>query len=376
MIVLSPERWETGVCVRGGSACEKNVVRASHEFAIHLQQHAHAALAVLQAVTVLNAAYLLVLLWQTVRSPPAFALRVPLRLAVGTYSSLVARFVWILRGHLAREALDKAAALARDVELEAEAAAVGQYGASPIIGEGRERLREAGRSVRKIMRYMAWYMTVAGGLVMVTLALEWPTPDVVLLGFSVSCSMLGYYLLVAMQLSLFVATAALLDLIPRPLTAEAGLGPIRRASGRLVRAQGLCRAADRVWCGLVPHVLLTVLLMPLFSSAELIIFRGKTDPFAFGAIPAIGAVFVSLCFAGQCIQDAGRAVPDRCYAGPWLSEAPGVRRARLFVMLSFARPTPCAVHIYSRSTFDRPTCGDALRAWFSFMQVICNLSSR
>ncbi len=73
-------------------------------------------------------------------------------------------------------------------------------------------------------------------------------------------------------------------------------------------------------------------------------------------------------------QDASQAVAERCYAGPWLCERAATRRVRLGIMQSASRTS--GMHVYTNCVFDRPTCGEAVRRWFSYIQVLINLSSR
>ncbi|XP_052127148.1 uncharacterized protein LOC127750209 [Frankliniella occidentalis] len=229
-------------------------------------------------------------LWELLQSPRAVAWRVPLRLLVGAFSSCTAHAVWVLRGHVAREALDKAVVLVRVLE---------QRG-----GPTKERLQAVGSRVRRTMLSFWWYISCSGVSVFATFLVDGKGLDVKTYLYSylsVSC-ILGFYTLILLQQVLFTAAAELLFELPLPLEAEGGLGPVARVALLMSRAQDLCRVVDRVWRPLVPFLLLTVLLMPMLSTAEMVIFRGQTDMLAIGSLPAMVFVFVPLCFSGQRVK--------------------------------------------------------------------------
>lgn len=98
----------------------------------------------------------------------------------------------------------------------------------------------------------------------------------------------------------------------------------------------------------------------------------KADVFAVGTAPLIVTVFVPLCLVGDTLSVARRGVAVRAAGGPWLEEAMPHRRLRLRLMHAAlgrgARPRGRGIGV-----LDRRTCGNAVRSWFSFLQILMNV---
>ncbi|KAJ1522004.1 hypothetical protein ONE63_002326 [Megalurothrips usitatus] len=97
----------------------------------------------------------------------------------------------------------------------------------------------------------------------------------------------------------------------------------------------------------------------------------KADVFALGTAPLILTVFVPLCLVGDALGAARRGVVTRAVRGPWLEEGLAGRRLRLGVMLA-ALGRGALVRGRGIGVLDRRACGNALRSWFSFLQILMN----
>ncbi|KAJ1519006.1 hypothetical protein ONE63_011387 [Megalurothrips usitatus] len=127
--------------------------------------------------------------------------------------------------------------------------------------------------------------------------------------------------------------------------------------------------------GLMPHLLVVSLILPLLSTVDVVSNGLQTDVFALLMAPLIFTVFVPICLAGESLAVAMDLLAVRAAAGPWLEESLGQRRLRLGLMhASLGRGAN--VKCRGIGLLDRLACGNALRSWFSFLQLLINVQGQ
>ncbi|KAE8742005.1 Odorant receptor 72, partial [Frankliniella occidentalis] len=129
---------------------------------------------------------------------------------------------------------------------------------------------------------------------------------------------------------------------------------------------------DSTFADMIPHLLVVVVILPLLSTVEVVANGMQADMFALGTAPLIFTVFVPLCLVGDSLFKCRRAVATRAARGPWLEETPQLRRLRLG-MIHSALGRGARLRGNGVGPLDRRTCGNALRSWFSFLQILLNV---
>ncbi|XP_052121461.1 uncharacterized protein LOC127749044 isoform X2 [Frankliniella occidentalis] len=101
----------------------------------------------------------------------------------------------------------------------------------------------------------------------------------------------------------------------------------------------------------------------------------KLGAYSLGTAAPILIVFVPLCEVGDRLSRARRGVAESAAEGPWVEERPKQRQLRLAVMQA-AMGEGAFLRGSGIGPLDRATCGNALRSWFSFLQVILNVQRK
>ncbi|KAE8741988.1 Odorant receptor 68, partial [Frankliniella occidentalis] len=96
------------------------------------------------------------------------------------------------------------------------------------------------------------------------------------------------------------------------------------------------------------------------------------DLFAVGMAPLVLFVFVPFCLVGDAMAAARLRFADRACAGPWLEETLQLRKLRLG-MVQVSQGHGGDLKGLGIGLLDRKACGNALKSWFSFLQVLMNL---
>ncbi|XP_052131882.1 uncharacterized protein LOC127751818 [Frankliniella occidentalis] len=182
----------------------------------------------------------------------------------------------------------------------------------------------------------------------------------------------AYYRLLHLMLTLYRLSSALYRELGRRLRAAGGAHHLRWAVALHARLDATWRSTRAMLGLLLPLYLIVPLLLPLFSSAELVVFGLQAaDPVALATCPLIVVAFVPQCLAGQRLLDASTGVALSAYCGPWLEEAVPERRIRLMVIDT----RPQGVPVPGLGGLSRPTCLNAMRKWFQYVQVLLNFDS-
>ncbi|XP_034232522.1 uncharacterized protein LOC117640271 [Thrips palmi] len=171
----------------------------------------------------------------------------------------------------------------------------------------------------------------------------------------------------AVMAALFVASAA-------PVQVHGGAGVTVPCAVLCSRLQLLSRRVDRICGPVFPLILLVSLVMPMVSLAAGMLREGEVTSNTYSTMPLMFVIFVPLCMEGQNLENCSTAVSWRCYEGPWLSETVSQRRCRIMVMQMTSVATSARVH--RLTTLNRAHCLEAFRKWFSYFQMLLNLSQR
>ncbi|KAE8739803.1 Odorant receptor 55 [Frankliniella occidentalis] len=130
------------------------------------------------------------------------------------------------------------------------------------------------------------------------------------------------------------------------------------------------RSSRLLLAGLLFQWLPVILVLPLLATVELIV-AFKVDLLALTCFTVIGTIFVPVCITGQMLEDTSAALSDRLYNGPWVEESWKTRRLRLQFMAGATRRANLAVQ--GLGSLNAPTCLEAIRRWFGFINVLLNL---
>ncbi|XP_052122091.1 uncharacterized protein LOC113212776 isoform X2 [Frankliniella occidentalis] len=99
------------------------------------------------------------------------------------------------------------------------------------------------------------------------------------------------------------------------------------------------------------------------------------DIYAVGTAPLLLTLFVPICLTGERLGEARREVAFRAALGPWLEELPVVRRLRLGILVA-AEGRGAQLRGSGIGLLDKPACLQALKSWFSFVQMMLNLRDK
>ncbi|KAK3913382.1 Trans-cinnamate 4-monooxygenase [Frankliniella fusca] len=150
-------------------------------------------------------------------------------------------------------------------------------------------------------------------------------------------------------------------------------GPCNRLWARLQSILTLASLQmDAALSDLLPHILIANVVVPLLSTVEMVLHGLESDVFAVGMAPLVLAVFVPLCLVGDAMGTARLHLTDKACAGPWLEETIEIRKLRLGMVQVSQGRGGCLGGI-GIGKLDRETCANALKSWFSFLQVLMNL---
>ncbi|XP_034250213.1 uncharacterized protein LOC117650731 [Thrips palmi] len=91
-------------------------------------------------------------------------------------------------------------------------------------------------------------------------------------------------------------------------------------------------------------------------------------------VPQIFIVFMPLCMNGEALKMAsGPWMSESAYGSAWLESSPPQRRMLLLSMARCSRPM--AVPVKAFGALDREAFISVLKAWFSYLQTLSNLSA-
>ncbi|KAK3918112.1 4-hydroxy-4-methyl-2-oxoglutarate aldolase/4-carboxy-4-hydroxy-2-oxoadipate aldolase, partial [Frankliniella fusca] len=300
------------------------------------------------------------------------SVKVSRRLFISTTSCLVAQVI-LSRQDFARAALKELGAVAAALELSAEddvkrslAAEVGwlkglwrfytAFSVVTMLGTLHSMLVDEKSTVTR------WMWEAGGG------ALRYSR---LLLDFyTILAFLTAYYRLLHLMLVLYRLSSALYWELGRRLRRP--LVDLRWAVALQARLDATWRSTRAMLGRLLPLYLVVPLLLPLFSSAEVVVFGLQAaDLVALATSPLIFVAFVPQCLAGQRLLDASTDLAQDAYFGPWLEESVPVRRIRLLII----EARPQGVPVPGLNGLSRPTCLNAMRKWFQYVQVLLNFDS-
>ncbi|XP_034240296.1 uncharacterized protein LOC117644786 [Thrips palmi] len=135
-----------------------------------------------------------------------------------------------------------------------------------------------------------------------------------------------------------------------------------------------CVVADSILPWPILQFLFGVATVPLLATVEVMSSGGLYDIYAAGTAPLIVTLFVPLCLMGERLAASRRGVGARAWRGPWLEEAPARRRLRLRIMVG-ADGEGALFGASGVGHLDKPACFQALKTWFSVVQMLLNLHS-
>ncbi|KAK3908237.1 Protein crossbronx-like, partial [Frankliniella fusca] len=179
----------------------------------------------------------------------------------------------------------------------------------------------------------------------------------------------AFYCLILCMIIIYNASADLYDAIGRGVEN----GPCHREW--LAVQAGVLKVllyTDATIADTMPHLLVVSVVLPLLSTVEVVSYGTKADVFALLMAPLIFTVFVPLCLAGDGLVAAREGMSTRAWRGPWLEESLRHKKLRLSLM-QFTGGRGAQVRGTGIGLLDRPACGNALRSWFSFLQVLINV---
>ncbi|XP_052126316.1 uncharacterized protein LOC127749997 isoform X2 [Frankliniella occidentalis] len=182
------------------------------------------------------------------------------------------------------------------------------------------------------------------------------------------CCLTAFYTFVPCVLLMYSACAF----------AHKAVGERLMGSGSVVQAVELQNAVlkitiaiDSVITDLLPHVLVATVFMPLITTSQMVV-SGDFNPFDFvGGVPIL-SVFVPLFEAGDDLAASRLQVAELAGFGPWLERSPRQRGLVVGAMR-------CAAGVGGLPRFrgfgsiNRHACLQALKSWFSFLQMLLNL---
>ncbi|XP_052121463.1 uncharacterized protein LOC127749044 isoform X3 [Frankliniella occidentalis] len=190
--------------------------------------------------------------------------------------------------------------------------------------------------------------------------------------FGLVCSFTAFYTMLPLVIVIYSTCADLHAALAHRMQTAACCPHDAALQSGVLRA---CIVADSALADLMPHLLVVSIIMPLFSTAELIASGLKLGAYSLGTAAPILIVFVPLCEVGDRLSRARRGVAESAAEGPWVEERPKQRQLRLAVMQA-AMGEGAFLRGSGIGPLDRATCGNALRSWFSFLQVILNVQRK
>ncbi|KAE8749148.1 Odorant receptor 73 [Frankliniella occidentalis] len=190
--------------------------------------------------------------------------------------------------------------------------------------------------------------------------------------FGLVCSFTAFYTMLPLVIVIYSTCADLHAALAHRMQVSATAACCPHDAALQSGVLRACIVADSALADLMPHLLVVSIIMPLFSTAELIASGLKLGAYSLGTAAPILIVFVPLCEVGDRLSRARRGVAESAAEGPWVEERPKQRQLRLAAAMgegAFLRGSGIG-------PLDRATCGNALRSWFSFLQVILNVQRK
>ncbi|XP_034239501.1 uncharacterized protein LOC117644284 [Thrips palmi] len=125
---------------------------------------------------------------------------------------------------------------------------------------------------------------------------------------------------------------------------------------------------------LLPFYLMMSVSLSLLCTVALVQSGRGADSFAVRSFSLLFVFFVTMCVAGQRVEDASQGIGTAIYNGPWLEEDVRTRRSRFLSMALCSRPA--CFKLPGVGAMNHPLCLDGLRSWFQFFQVLLNLKTK
>ncbi|XP_052130076.1 uncharacterized protein LOC113213466 isoform X2 [Frankliniella occidentalis] len=301
-----------------------------------------------------------------------------IRFLTGILSCIVAQGVYVYRREGMRRVLGDMAAVAQRLEANAD-------------DDAQASMARAARRCARLQRlYGAYSVMVVASVLFPTLSSGslsmpvWPRPEhtpeprvaaAAALASQVitgTCCPIAFYTLVGLMVVTQQACGALYRAAGaevQAVRAPEALLDCARLHGRLSAAAALL---DRLTSDVMVLLLSAVLLLPIQGMYDIV--QGHIDAYLLSSFPIILVVFVPICISGQGLSDASELVGLRAYQGRWPAEAPEHRRVRAFVMLRASRPA--CITCRGLGALGLPVCESVLKSWFSYLQMLLNLSNK
>ncbi|KAE8748431.1 Odorant receptor 67 [Frankliniella occidentalis] len=292
-------------------------------------------------------------------------------LLLGVYSCIFAQVYLVRRVHLLQRCLALIASAASRVEEHVDA----------------ESQRAMLRTVRRGPRMRRFFnMCGAATEVLVVFSLFSTPPrwgesqDRVWLHYAIllmetyatSCCLNAFYTVIVYLLNVCRACADLHVALARRLETGHATSTCASVQGVVLNATLVLNAATS---DLLPHLLFGVVGVPLISTVEVVSSGNLQDIYAVGTAPLLLTLFVPICLTGERLGEARREVAFRAALGPWLEELPVVRRLRLGILVA-AEGRGAQLRGSGIGLLDKPACLQALKSWFSFVQMMLNLRDK
>ncbi|KAK3914377.1 Odorant receptor coreceptor [Frankliniella fusca] len=193
--------------------------------------------------------------------------------------------------------------------------------------------------------------------------------------YAMVCGLFAYYTMLPVLFAMFGACSALFLALggecSRAEHAGGGPGGVKYLAAQHAHLTLAARRARLLFADLFAHVLMALLSLPLLGTFELLVSLKDVDSVTLTTFSVIAIIFAPICLAGQALEDASSSVRGGLYAGPWLEEGAGPRRARAHLMLG-ADNCGARMAVGGLGSLNAASLLHVVQRWFSFLNMLLN----